>query len=83
MIRLHRIVSRLDLAAGLDPALTAFSRGHSALACQELTYLDRALSMIPKPARAPHLALRARGSVLALSEVLEKHALYFDAGVSK
>jgi uncharacterized membrane protein YccC len=83
LIRLHRMVSRLDLAAGLEPALTALARGHSALASQELTYLDRALSRVSKPGRAPRLALRARGSVLALSEVLKQHELYFDAGVSK
>jgi uncharacterized membrane protein YccC len=83
MIRLHRIVSRLGLAAGLEPALIALARGNSVLASQELMQLDQALSMISKPGRAPVLALRARGGVLALSEVLEQHALYFDSGVSK
>jgi uncharacterized membrane protein YccC len=83
MIRLHRIVSRLGLAAGLEPALIALARGNSVLASQELMQLDQALSMISKPGRAPVLALRARGGVLALSEVLKQHALYFDSGVSK
>jgi uncharacterized membrane protein YccC len=83
MIRLHRIVSRLGLVAGLEPALIALARGNSVLASQELMQLDQALSMISKPGRAPVLALRARGGILALSEVLEQHALYFDSGVSK
>ena len=83
MIRLHRIVSRLGLAAGLEPALIALARGNSVLASQELMQLDQALSMISKPGRAPVLALRARGGVLALSEVLKQHAPYFDSGVSK
>jgi uncharacterized membrane protein YccC len=83
MIRLHRIVSRLGLAAGLEPAFIALARGNSVLASQELMQLDQALSMISKPGPAPVLALRARGGVLALSEVLKQHAPYFDSGVSK
>jgi uncharacterized membrane protein YccC len=83
MIRLHRIVSRLNPAAGLKPILEALARGQSALVCQELAYLDRALSLMPNPARASRLAVRARGSVLALSEVLKQHAPYFDAGGCK
>jgi uncharacterized membrane protein YccC len=82
MIRLHRIVSRLNMAEALEPALKALARGHSLLASQALTHLDRALWMTP-PARAPRLAVRARGVILALSEVLEQHSLYFDRGMSK
>jgi uncharacterized membrane protein YccC len=83
IIRLHRIVSRLGLAAGLERALKALAQGNSARASQELMQLDQALSTISKPRWAPRLALRARGDVLALSEVLQQHAPYFDAGVTK
>jgi hypothetical protein len=82
IIRLHRIVRRLGLAAGLKPALKALAQGHSSLAIAELTRLDQDLATKPKAGAALRLALRARGNLLALSEVLAQHALYFEAGGS-
>ena len=83
IIRLHRIVRRLGLAAGLKPALKALAQGHSSLASEELTRLDQDLATKPQAERALRLALRARGNLLALSEVIAQHALYFDAGISR
>jgi uncharacterized membrane protein YccC len=83
IIRLHRIVRRIDLAPALEPALKVLARGHSSLARDELARLDRTLATIPLQGRALRLALRARGNLLALSEVLAQHALYFDAGSAK
>jgi uncharacterized membrane protein YccC len=83
IIRLHGIVRRLGLAAGLKPALKALAQGHSSLASEELTRLDQDLATKPQAERALRLALRARGNLLALSEVIAQHALYFDAGISK
>ncbi|HEV3192384.1 MAG TPA: FUSC family protein, partial [Polyangiaceae bacterium] len=83
IIRLHRIVSPLGLAAGLKPALKALAQGHSSLASEELTRLDQDLTTKPQAERALRLALRARGNLLALSEVIAQHALYFDAGISR
>ncbi|HEY0800210.1 MAG TPA: FUSC family protein [Steroidobacteraceae bacterium] len=83
VIQLHRIVRRLDLASGLEPALKALAQGHSTLASEELARLDQTLARMPKAGRALRLALRARGNLLALSEVLAQHSLYFDAGVSR
>src|ERR1700689_4979215 len=82
VIRLQRILRRLGLASGLEPALKAFARGHSSLASAELTRLDQDLATKPKAGAALRLALRARGNLLALSEVLAQHALYFEAGGS-
>jgi hypothetical protein len=82
VIRLHRIVRRLGLASGLEPALKALAQGHSSLASEELTRLDQDLATKPKAGSALRLALRARGNLLALSEVLAQHALYFEAGDS-
>jgi uncharacterized membrane protein YccC len=82
IIRLHRIVRRLNLASGLEPALNALARGHSSLASAELMRLDQDLATKPKAGAALRLALRARGNLLALSEVLAQHALYFEAGGS-
>jgi uncharacterized membrane protein YccC len=83
IIRLHGIVRRLGLAAGLKPALKALAQGHSSLASEELTRLDQDLATKPQAERALRLALRARGNLLALSEVIAQHALYFDAGISR
>jgi hypothetical protein len=44
--------------------------------------LDQDLATKPKAGAALRLALRARGNLLALSEVLAQHALYFEAGGS-
>ena len=82
IIRLHRIVRRLGLAAGLKPALKALAQGHSSLANAELMRLDQDLATKPKAGAAWRLALRARGNLLALVEVLAQHALYFEARVS-
>jgi hypothetical protein len=83
IIRLHRIVRRLGLAADLKPALKALAQGHGSIASEELMRLDQELATNPQARRALRLALRARGNLLALSEVIAQHALYFDAGISR
>jgi uncharacterized membrane protein YccC len=77
IIRLRRIGLRLDLGSDLDAALEAMARGDSAMAATRLARLDAALASRPGAATA---ALRARGLILAKSEVLTQHAAYFDAG---
>ena len=42
------------------------------------TVLDEDLAVQPRAGRPLRLTLRARGNLLALSEVLAQHALYFD-----
>jgi hypothetical protein len=59
------------------------AQGHSSLASQELSRLEQDLATKPQAGRALRLALRARGNLLALSEVIARHALYFDAGISR
>jgi uncharacterized membrane protein YccC len=75
IIQLRRIARRLDLGADLDAALTALARGNTALAITCLVHLDGVLAAMEMPD-----ALRARGSILAMSEVLTQHAAYFNAG---
>ena len=75
IIQLRRIGRRMDLGSGLEAALEALRRGDIALATAHLDRLDDALA-----ARSGAAALRARGSILALTEVLTQHAAYFDAG---
>ena len=75
IIQLRRIGRRMDLGSGLEAALEALRRGDIALATAHLDRLDDALA-----ARSGTAALRARGTILALTEVLTQHAAYFDAG---
>ena len=78
IIRLRPICRRLDLGSHLDAALAAMARGDSAMTIVRLTRLDEALAARPGAA-----ALRARGSILAMSEALTQHAAYFDAGAPR
>ena len=75
IIQLRRIARRMGLGPELDGALEALRRGEIALATAHLDRLDDALAARPGAA-----ALRARGSILAMTEVLTQHAAYFDAG---
>ena len=75
IIQLRRTCRRMDLGSELDAALEALRRGDVALATAHLDRLDDLLA-----AGRGAAALRARGSILALSEVLTQHAGYFEAG---
>jgi uncharacterized membrane protein YccC len=74
IIRLRNICRRLDLGSGLDEALEALAGGNSAAAVAKLANLDDALTARPGTA-----ILRARTGLLAISEALTEHAVYFDA----
>jgi hypothetical protein len=76
IIQLRRLASSLGLGSDLDTALDALARGNSAIAASQLSLLDARLAARPDAA----LALRARASILAISEALIEHASYFDAG---
>lgn len=78
IIRLHRLSGRLSLGADLEPALHGLACGHSAVAAATLERFDRSLARIPRRGSTGRLALHARASVLALSELLTQHAVYFD-----
>ena len=73
--QLRHIARQLDLGSGLDAALEALAQGNSAIATKRLALLDQALA-----AQLGAAALRARGSILAMSEALTQHSGYFDAG---
>ena len=77
-ICLRRICRRLDLGSHLDAALAAMTRGDSAMTIARLAPLDEVLAARPGVA-----ALRARSSILAMSEALTQHAAYFDAGAPR
>lgn len=75
IIRLRGITQRLVLQSELDAALESIVQGDSAAAVSRLAALDETLARRPGAA-----TLRARGSILAMSEALSQHAVYFDAG---
>jgi uncharacterized membrane protein YccC len=77
IVKLRRIVRRTDLGSELDAALAALRRGDVALAATRLNGLDDGLAARPGVA-----ALRARCSILAMSEALTQHAGYFAARAS-
>jgi uncharacterized membrane protein YccC len=82
IVQLRRIARRLDLGSDLDAALEAVARGSSALATAHLARLDHLLMSLPGAVPGAPTALRARASILAISEALTQHAAYFDAGAS-
>ena len=79
IIQLRRIGSRLNLGSDLDAALDAIARGDTAMATARLGRLDEELA-----SRLGTVGLRARGTILAMIEMLERHAPYFgvDAGLA-
>jgi uncharacterized membrane protein YccC len=74
-IELRRMSALLGSGLELDAALAAFAKGNSALARMRLARLDDHLVSHPGTQ-----SLRARASILVLSEALARHAAYFDAG---
>ena len=79
IIALRDIARRLGLSAALDPALAGIALGDSASAISYLADLDQALARTDA-GPLTQTVLRARGRILALSEVLKQHAQYFNAG---
>jgi uncharacterized membrane protein YccC len=77
IIRLRPVARRFGLGPDLEDALAAVAEGRSAIAIARLKRLDAALARLGTTETA---ALRGRGSILIVSEVLTQHASYFDAG---
>jgi uncharacterized membrane protein YccC len=71
---------RLGLNANLDPALVALARGDTANATAHLARLGAALGAQAATGPERLTVLRARGSILVISETLAQHAAYFEAG---
>jgi uncharacterized membrane protein YccC len=79
IIRLRRVAPRLDADVELNAALAVLARGASEAANEHLARLDARLAALPGATAGAQMRLRARGSILAVSEALTQHAAYFDA----
>ena len=82
IIRLRRIARRFDLKVELDAALDALARGDSSVAIERLTQVNLRLAALPITRPGTRVRLRARGSILAMSEAIAQHAAYFDGGAA-
>lgn len=83
IIRLRHLADRFDLGADLDRALEAVARGNSALAIERLAGVDPILAALPRAGPGRSVRLRARGSILAISEALAQYPSYFDAETAR
>jgi uncharacterized membrane protein YccC len=81
-IRLRQITRRFGLHEQAVAALAALANGDSALAIERLTMVDRILAAIPAQQSGLKLRLRARGSILAITDALSQYGDYFDAGAA-
>jgi uncharacterized membrane protein YccC len=80
IIRLRHLARRFDQEIELDAALEALAQGDSIVAIERFGRLDRMLTTVPSTKPGGRLRLRARGSILAVSEALGQHAAYFESG---
>ena len=82
IIRLRHIADRFDIGADLDRAFEAVAHGDSALAAEGLSRADRDLAAMRDSRPGRSVRLRARGSILAITEALNQYRAYFDAGTA-
>jgi uncharacterized membrane protein YccC len=76
---LRHLVSRLGAATEFDAALAAFAEGNSLVAIAWLHLIDRRLTSDAHTGPETDDALRVRGRIIAISEVLAEHGAYFDS----
>jgi uncharacterized membrane protein YccC len=79
ILRLRRLMHRLELSSGIDEPLRALALGDPVLATARLARIDADLAS-HAPGTTNRALLRARGSILVLSDLLTQHAAYFGAG---
>ena len=80
ILRLRRFIRRLDASSSLEEPLRAIASGHCALAVAKLARLDADLASRAAPGTTDRTLLRARASILVLSDLLTQHAAYFGMG---
>jgi uncharacterized membrane protein YccC len=79
--RLSPLVSRLGITQEFNAALASLAEGNSAAAIAQLHQIDNRLAFTPGKEPESEDALRARGRIIAISEVLAEYRSYFDQRV--
>jgi uncharacterized membrane protein YccC len=77
--QLRHQVRHLGAATELDAALASLARGDSTAAIARLHQLDRRLASDPDTGLETDDALRVRGRIVAISDMLAEHGSYFDS----
>jgi uncharacterized membrane protein YccC len=80
LIRLRRTTATLPIGHQLLPAYLAVADGSCNAATEALVQVDRRLAAMSLQGRELKRVIRARASVLALTELLDRHAAYFCTG---
>jgi uncharacterized membrane protein YccC len=83
IIRLRGMACRFHLQGEVDAALQAIARGDRSVAAERLAGLDGMLAAPLRAAPGARARLRARASILAVSEGLAQGAAYFNSGVAR
>jgi uncharacterized membrane protein YccC len=83
IIRLRCSAHRFNLDVELEAALDALKKGDSLVAAERLTRLDQRLAALSDTRPGVRARIRARSSILAVSEALAQHAAYFDSGTRR
>ena len=83
IIRLRRVARRFGLQSELGTALAAFVTGQPARAVDGLADVDRRVATMAAGHEEAGLSLKARASILAISEALTQHAAFFAAGAKR
>jgi uncharacterized membrane protein YccC len=83
LIQLRRVARVLTIGPQLEPAFIALSEGRCTHAAEALTRVDRELVTSRLEGRNLKRAIRVRASILALTGILDQHAVYFCAGVPR
>jgi uncharacterized membrane protein YccC len=84
VIELSRTAQQINFGVALDTALAPLAQGDSAIAMSRLAALDYNLaSPADAKLRVGDLAMKARASILAITQVLAQNSGYFDAGSAK
>jgi hypothetical protein len=83
IIQLRGGARRLELDTELDPVLAAVAQGDTASATAHLARLDAALAEHVATGPEMQTVLRARCSILVISETLARHSSYFEMGMRR
>jgi uncharacterized membrane protein YccC len=80
LIHLQRTTRTLPIGPQLEPAFIAVAEGRCNFAAEALARVDRDLATMPQHGSHLKRVIRARASILALTEILNRHAVYLCGG---